>query len=153
MMVWLVLWQVVLCFFFLDMIMVLCLVFIMILFLVSLNLCMLMMCLLECVVNSEVLLIRLVRLVLEKLGVLWVMMVGLIWLFSGILCMCILRICLCLWIFGKLIIIWWLKWFGCSSVGFRMFGWLVVVMMMMLLFILKLFIFISNWLRVCLCLL
>lgn len=72
---------------------------------------------------------------------------------NGMWCMWIFRICLWLWIFGKLIIIWWLKWSGCSRVGLRMFGWLVVVIMMIFLLFLKLFILISIWFRVCLCLL
>lgn len=153
MIVCLVLWYDVFNFFFFDMIMFLCFVFIRILFLVFLNFVIFMICLLVCVVNRVVLFIRLVKFVLEKLGVLWVMVLGLILLLIGILCICIFRICLWFRIFGVEIIIWWLKWFGCSSVEFSIFGWLVVVMIIILLFGLKLFILISNWFRVCFCLL
>lgn len=112
-----------------------------------------MLCLLLWVVNSVVLLIKFVKFVLENLGVLCVINDGFILFVRGILCICILRICLWLCIFGRFIMIWWLKCFGCSNVGFNMLGWLVVVMIIMFLLFLKLFILISIWFSVCLCLL
>lgn len=110
-------------------------------------------CLSSRMFNNVVLLVMLVSLVLVKFGVVWEIMLYIMLMFflRFKLCKCIDKICVFFCCVGGSINTRRVKRLGCNSVGLSVFGWFVVVKIKILLFLVNLFIFISNWLSVWLC--